>query len=445
MIERYPSYKDVVGVNQIECIPSGWNVVKLKNLFSMRAGKNLTSEKIDPSTGSYLVYGGNGIRGYYKEYNTEGPCLLVGRQGALCGNIHRVQGKIWATDHAVITKPKGNLVSHSYGYYLLTFMNLNQYANDAAAQPGLSVSDIQNLPTCLPPPVEQEQISSFLDWKVSDINQLINLKRREINVLQERMTVEISNLVYGKKEQGKRKELDLHGNITIPEKWSTFQNKRLFRERVEHTETGTEQLLSVSRHYGVKPYSELEENEQFATIKPALSLVGYKKVAKGDLVMNIMRAQNGSFGISEYDGIVSPAYCVYEPIRELDGKYIHYLYKTPEMIGLFSANSYGIVEHRRRLYADRFLRMFTALPSIEEQHQIACEIESIQHKLKGNIALYEKQVQYLQELKTRLISDAVTGQIDVRGIEIPDYEYVADQPDTSVDDNEDDELSEEDA
>jgi len=59
--------------------------------------------------------------------------------------------------------------------------------------------------------------------------------------------------------------------------------------------------------------------------------------------------------------------------------------------------------------------------------------------------LYEKQVQYLQELKTRLISDAVTGQIDVRGIEIPDYEYVADQPDTSVDDNEDDELSEEDA
>ena len=208
----------------------------------------------------------------------------------------------------------------------------------------------------------------------------------------------------------------------IPAHWRVYQNKRLFRERVEHSEMGTETLLSVSKHYGVKPSADLTEDEQFATIKPALSLAGYKVVHKNDLVMNIMRARNGSYGISAYDGIVSPAYCIYYATKNCNVKYLHYFLRTPHVKSLFEAYSSGIAEHRRRLYPEDFLRLTSALPPIEEQNEIVEHIEQSLVKYDEAIANLKRQIACLQDTKTRLISDVVTGQVDVRGIEVPEYE-----------------------
>ena len=244
----------------------------------------------------------------------------------------------------------------------------------------LSMDRMKDIPFLIPPRAEQDQIVRFLDWKVSEINRLIGLKRKQLKLLQECRSSAISDLTFGRYITGPKKTIEDLFGIEIPADWNVYQNKRIFKERVEHSDTGTERLLSVSRHYGVKPQDQLGEEEQFATIKPALSLVGYKKVMKNDLAMNIMRAQNGSYGISEYDGIVSPAYCVYQPTHDFDVMYVHYLFKTPEMVSTFSVNSYGIVEHRRRLYADRFLRMVTPLPPIEVQHKIVIQIEEIEKR-----------------------------------------------------------------
>lgn len=179
-------------------IPAHWKAIKIKYLCSMQAGRNLISEQISDS-GDYPVYGGNGLRGYFTEPNYIGECLLVGRQGALCGNVHHVSGEFWATEHAVITEPKEG-VSIRYLFYLLTGMNLNLYVSPTAAQPGLSVSTVQNVISCLAPVDEQEQIVKLLDDKIRMIESLLQIKEKKKESLTNYKKSVIYEYVTGKKE-----------------------------------------------------------------------------------------------------------------------------------------------------------------------------------------------------------------------------------------------------
>ncbi|MBR0100183.1 MAG: restriction endonuclease subunit S [Treponema sp.] len=186
------------GIEWIGEIPEGWKCLSLKNLCSMQAGKNLISEQI-ASSGLYPVYGGNGIRGWYDDFNTDGDYILIGRQGALCGNVHKVSGKFWATEHAVVTTPKRLFVMVEFLYYLLVGMNLNQYASNSAAQPGLSVNAILNVKTILPPLHEQESIAKMLDKKCAEIDSIIAEKESLIADLTEYKKSLIFEVVTGKR------------------------------------------------------------------------------------------------------------------------------------------------------------------------------------------------------------------------------------------------------
>lgn len=186
------------GVEWIGNIPEEWNVIALKILCSMRAGKNLSAEQI-ADEGQYPVYGGNGIRGYYSECNTSGEFLLVGRQGALCGNVHRVSGDFWATEHAVVTKCS-DYTYRDFLYYLLIGMNLNRYASNTAAQPGLAVGEIVNVRTCLVPLEEQKEIADYLDKKCDEIDTLIAKKTALLEELESYKKTLIYEYVTGKKE-----------------------------------------------------------------------------------------------------------------------------------------------------------------------------------------------------------------------------------------------------
>ena len=185
-------------VNSLNKMPETWRIVPVKYLCSMQAGKNLISEQI-ADTGIYPVYGGNGLRGYYESYNTEGHRLLIGRQGALCGNIHEVNGKYWCTEHALVTTVKPIVDTH-YLYYLFSAMNLNQYASNAAAQPGLAASNILNLRTIIPSLDMQKNISRCLDEKVSQLDSLINEKQALIEDLESYKKSLIYEVVTGKRK-----------------------------------------------------------------------------------------------------------------------------------------------------------------------------------------------------------------------------------------------------
>lgn len=141
-------------------MPSHWAIRRIKDIAELRSGDAIQSEDITPA-GDYLVYGGNGLRGYTSSFTHDGHFVLIGRQGALCGNINYANGKFWATEHAVVATPLRKYDTLWLGE-LLRVMNLNQYSN-AAAQPGLAVDRIKFLRLPVPPPEEQTKIAQYIE------------------------------------------------------------------------------------------------------------------------------------------------------------------------------------------------------------------------------------------------------------------------------------------
>ena len=183
------------GIEWCRAIPKHWNVQKIKFLSNMLSGTNLTSEQI-LEEGLYPVYGGNGIRGYYNDFNTEGTRVLVGRQGALCGNVNLASGKFWATEHAVVCHPIHYYDSDWFSALLET-MNLNQYSQ-SAAQPGLSVEKIKNLSIPIPPITEQVRIGVFIKKQKELISSSLCELESQIHELKSYKSTLITEAVTGK-------------------------------------------------------------------------------------------------------------------------------------------------------------------------------------------------------------------------------------------------------
>ena len=183
------------GIQWLGEVPAHWEVKKLKYIVDMKSGNNITSDRIKES-GDYPVYGGNGIRGYYNEHTHEGLHVLIGRQGALCGNINYAVGKFWASEHAVVCTAE---VEHNVFWFgeLLKTMNLNQYSV-SAAQPGLSVEKIKNLDAPFPSVQEQNEIASFLDVKLNIYDTKVDKVKNLVKLLSEYRTALISEVVTGK-------------------------------------------------------------------------------------------------------------------------------------------------------------------------------------------------------------------------------------------------------
>ena len=146
-----------------------------------------------------ILFTGGMVQGdFFSEYNSFGKVLLVGRQGALCGNVHRVNEKIWATEHAVFTHNRPS-IEIDFLYYLLLAMNLNQYSS-SAAQLGIAVGVISNIKVALPPNSEQKDISEYLDSICIQIDQIITEKEALISDLESYKKSLIYEVVTGKRK-----------------------------------------------------------------------------------------------------------------------------------------------------------------------------------------------------------------------------------------------------
>ena len=173
-------YEKFILTGEVKCIddeipfelPKGWEWCRIKDICTMQAGKNISASVISKEKSllhQYKCIGGNGLRGYVKDYNTEGFYSIVGRQGALCGCLHIEKGKFYATEHAVIVDSWG-IISPVFMYYILTALNLNQYST-ATAQPGLSVAKIITTIFPLPPLAEQQRIVAKIEELIPLIEQ----------------------------------------------------------------------------------------------------------------------------------------------------------------------------------------------------------------------------------------------------------------------------------
>ncbi|RYZ77222.1 MAG: restriction endonuclease subunit S, partial [Proteobacteria bacterium] len=189
--KQYERYKPS-GIEWLEDVPQDWKILALKYVVSMQSGEQITAEQID-SSGEYPVFGGNGHRGYTSTYTHEGFHALIGRQGALCGNVNYANGKFWASEHAIVVSPLIECSTVWLGE-LLRSMNLGQYSI-TAAQPGLSVDAISKLRIPLPPPSTQSAIASFLDCETAKIGTLIAKQEKLIELLKEKRQAVISHAV----------------------------------------------------------------------------------------------------------------------------------------------------------------------------------------------------------------------------------------------------------
>lgn len=183
------------GVPWLGLVPANWTIKKIKSVVSMRSGEGITSEEIE-NEGAFPVYGGNGLRGYTNRLTHTGEYLLVGRQGALCGNVHHITGEFWASEHAVVCTFIANDIPR-WAFYMLGFMDLGQYSV-SAAQPGLAVERIQQLSIAVPPEEEQRDIATFIDAEVARLEALTVEATHGIALLKERRSALISAAVTGK-------------------------------------------------------------------------------------------------------------------------------------------------------------------------------------------------------------------------------------------------------
>jgi type I restriction enzyme S subunit len=192
-------------VKWLKEIPELWSTLPLKFLVDLKSGEGITGESISDA-GDYPVYGGNGFRGFTSSYTHDGHFVLIGRQGAHCGNINYAEGKFWASEHAVVATPKREFDTVWLGETLRA-MDLNQYSM-TAAQPGLSMQFVGNLRVPFPPLDEQQRLRDFMQ-KENEKLEAVRIKLHiSIEKLQEYRTALISAAVTGQIDIRDEVELD---------------------------------------------------------------------------------------------------------------------------------------------------------------------------------------------------------------------------------------------
>jgi len=196
----------------------------------------------------------------------------------------------------------------------------------------------------------------------------------------------------------------------LPSHWDVRRFKSIFAERIDKSESGDELLLSVSAYTGVTPRSELVDDGDH--LSRAESLEGYKRCFKDDLVMNIMLAWNRGLAFTQFEGIVSPAYCVFKVIDGSHPKFLNYLVRSDEYTAYFKAFSSGVIDSRLRIYPETFGALLCALPPTAEQAGIASFLDHETAKIDALMAEQERLIELLKEKRQAVISHAVTKGLD---------------------------------
>lgn len=391
-------------------VPDEWHRTKVKHLIKeARAGDAITSEQIEPH-GEHPVYGGNGRRGYTDEFTHAGTYLLIGRQGALCGNVHLVSGTFWASEHAIVCEPRPDVVPRWLAY-LLEVMDLGQYSV-TAAQPGIGISQVVNIETYVPAPAEQWAIANFLDEQTSRIDTLIAKQDHLIDTLQERRRAVAEHAVWaGLRRSETLRSAQIGCAPSVPIHWDWTRNKNILVERDDLSFDGSEELLTVSHLTGITPRSEKK-----VTMIEAESHTGYRLVSSGDLVINTMWAWMGALGISRNVGMVSPAYGVYtfRDRNQTDPCFFDYLFRSRQYVTEMTRFSRGVWTSRLRLYPESFLQLPVVVPPIVEQREIVKYLDEQTSRIDALIAKTGEHIVLAKERRSALIAAAVTGQIDLR-------------------------------
>ena len=325
-------------------------------------------------------------------------------------------------------------------YYAMWLRNIFNGLG-AGVRQTLTANDLLNIGVVVPPIEEQNQIVNFLDWKVSSVNSLINIRKAQIRSLEEIREKKVDEIVLKGIKESDYKHSGVDWFDDIPKNWQTRRIKFLFdlRDERNHLPLNEVNLISLYTKFGVVQNCDVE----YTTGNRATTAEGYKKVYKDDIVVNIILCWMGAVGRCAYNGVTSPAYDIYKPREDVCSRYYHYLFRTKRFSGQCYRAGKGIMAMRWRTYSPQFRNIIVPLPPYDEQIAIADYLDNLLKDTDNEIAVLREDISRLEELKTTLISDVVVGKIDVRDIEIPEYEVVEEDVDSDFDGDEDSDEDEE--
>ncbi len=400
-------------------VPEGWCWARLRHICMMLAGKSKTTDQIKSEyfEGSYPCFGGNGIRGYVDEYNQDGTFSIVGRQGALCGNINVATGKFYATEHAVVTTLFAG-IDFKWSNYILEALRLNKYAT-GAAQPGLSVANILNVFVPIPPTQEQGRIGNNIDKSLKiievieqeklDLQKIITTAKSKIldlairgklvpqdpngepaSVLLERIRAEKEELIMqGKTKRDKKESVIFKGDdnsyygISLPTGWSWT----ILKDISFSISDGSHNPPS-NKGFGVPLLSAANVNNNSILINNALRWITNEEweienqrtdIEIGDVLLTIVGSigrsavveTNEHFALQRSVAVIKP--CLISPF------YLMRIFQAPQIQKWINDNSKGTAQ--KGIYLNALSIMTVPIPPLDEQLRIVKQISNFFEQL----------------------------------------------------------------
>lgn len=430
----------------LESLPSHWECKKIGSLFAERKTK-VSDKEYPPLSVSkmgivpQLATAVKTDAGDNRKLVRAGDFVINSRSDrkGSCG-ISELDGSVSLIN--IILTPRSQWNSR-FVHYLMRCQPFSEeyYRNGRGIVADLwttRFSEMKSILLPIPPRVEQDQIVFFLDWKVSRINKLVSIRKRKIAELEELKRSRIGHLIMGQSKSIPQRETAIGWVETIPAHWSERSLIQFAEEQqIKNTGMVEDNLLSLS--YGKIINKDINTTDG---LLPA-SFEGYQIVHDGNIVLRLTDLQNDHkslrTGLATQTGIITSAYTC---IKVRDGILPEYLQLQLHVADLCKV-FYGMGGGVRQSIGFKDIRgLLIAIPPIEEQHQILELVHGVEDPINSAIQKNREIIATLEDLKKRLIADVVTGRIDVRDVEIPEYEFVDEDIDTDAEGDDDTDAKE---
>ena len=420
-LEPYPAYKPT-GVPWLGDVPRHWETPRLKGYVTnaidlTRAPIDgelyLALEQVESWTGRFSE-AGNGVSfgGQVKRFHAED--VLFGKLRPYLAKVTCPKRNGVCVGEFLVLRPHDAHLSPRYLGQLLRSkpaIDAIDSSTFGAKMPRADWQFIGDLLFSLPPLPEQAAIVRYLDHVDRCIRRYVSTKRKLIALLEEEKQAIINQAVTrGLDPNVRLKPSGVEWLSDVPEHWETIRARFLFNEVNLRSITGKETHLSMSQALGLVP-SHLVDQSLISD-----SYVGGKLCREGDLVLNRLKAHLGVFALSRQAGVISPDYSVFRKRGSIKMEYFEKVFRLPALRTELRVRAKGIVEGFWRLYTEDLFDIRLPVPSFSEQQAIVEHLDKATAAIDDAISRARRQIELVQEYRTRLIADVVTGKLDVREV-----------------------------
>lgn len=439
-MKAYPNYKDTDQF-WLPKIPKQWETIKIKYAFNERSEKGYPNEPLLVSSQNMGVVPKNLYGNRTVEAQKDLHLLKLVRIGDFVISLRSFQGGIEYAYYQGIISPaytiliSRNVISSQYFRYLakshIFIELLNTCVTGIREGQNIDYSKLKKYRIPVPPRSEQDQIVRFLDWKVSGINRLISIRKRQIEELEELKRSRIGFLIMGQSRKITQRDTAVSWVKTIPVHWIEKPLIQFAEEQqIKNAGMLENNLLSLS--YGKIISKDINSADGLLPT----SFEGYQIVYDGNVVLRLTDLQNDHkslrTGLVTQKGIITSAYTCLKARDGIIPEYLQLQLHIADLCKVF----YGMGGGVRQSIGFKDIRgMLIAIPPVDEQQQILETVRSVEEPINCAIQKIKIIIVTLEEYKKKLIADTVTGKIDVRGIEIPEYKFVDERIDEEAEEN----------